>query len=92
MMPHHVPGNKTKEKNQRFHFKQRMLTRYGFEIYNTDIDKIIQIISKGESKVIRKQSRTFVVHQVPFNGKNIEVVYDKVRRTLVTVLPPKQGI
>ena len=90
-MTRHIPGNNKKEKNIKYHFKMRMLERYGEEVFNSDIDNIIAAISRGESKFIRKQSRTHSSHQVMFRDKLIQVVYDKVRKSLVTVLPPKNG-
>jgi len=77
----------SKRKNQTVHFKRRFLERYGVDPNHADRLQMIAQIQKGHSRLISAQSLRVSIHAIWFNGKRYPVVYDKIRKSLVTVLP-----
>ena len=68
------------------HFKKRMLSRFGLEITDDDIDDIVTMIQSGKSDIIEKQSRTKTLHQIKYKDMTINIVYDRERKLPVTAL------
>ena len=74
-------------KSLRFHTRRRFEERVGM-FYSKKLENIIvSNIQHGLSKHIKTQSRTRTIHDVSVRGKELRVVYDKQRGTIVTVLP-----
>lgn len=44
-------------------------------------------IQEGKAKLVRKESNRVGVFEVTLEGALVQVVYDKERKTIVTVLP-----
>ena len=67
------------------HFARRAAERYGeFQI---DVAAINRLIQSGQTTPILKESNTRSHHIVRWNGKDMKVVYDRARKTVVTALP-----
>lgn len=78
--------NLTKKQASRVHFKKRARQRYGIKLDSDDVQAIGDMIRRGESQFISKQSNTRTVHKVEFNGSEMIVVYDRLRKTPITAL------
>ena len=75
-----------KKKCQRKHAKRRALERYGIEYNEEDLRLIRKLISEGKSKST-KQSNRVRIHELEYMGENIKIVYDKIRKEIVSFLP-----
>jgi hypothetical protein len=67
------------------HFSRRAAQRYGE--FDIDVEAINRMIQDGRTSPIWKESNTRTHHLVEWNGKQMKVVYDKLRKTVVTALP-----
>ena len=75
--------------NIRFHFKRRLWERYGINISNRGIKDMLKMV--GPNTLIRDKSENRKVHRINYKGKEVLVVYDTKRKTLVTALTNEQG-
>lgn len=81
--------NKTdKKKAQKIHAKRRALQRYSIELNKSLHKDWIHQIQNGVAKFVERQSNRISVYEILVEGKIIPVVYDKIRKNIVTVLPP----
>lgn len=80
----------SKAKRQTSHFKRRARERFGIYFSKSDIDIIIKKIQNGEAKFIERSSNRVSVFTVWHNEQNLRVVYDKARKTLVTIMYNKK--
>lgn len=55
-----------------------------------DLNILAKKIKNGDSKCVERQSHRVTHHRVEYQDKQFTVVYDKVRQTVVTVLPDKE--
>lgn len=86
-MMHHRLKRMTKEKNQRYHAKVRMLQHYGKQITNYDLDRMAEIYRHSVDTVILvKQSNRIRKALIWYQGEAYPIVYDKTRNQIVTVL------
>ena len=76
-----------KYRSQRLHAKKRFLERCGIKLTTKDLDNLRSQIVDGNAELIRKQSNRVSVWKINFNGTEVEVVYDKNTKNIVTVLP-----
>ena len=79
--------NRDKQACQTTHFKRRFIERYGIDPNHAQRQQMIAQIQKGQSSLISAQSLRVSIHAVWFNGQRYPVVYDRQRKSLVTVLP-----
>ena len=77
----------SKNKAERLHFKKRMSERYGLDISRENIVRIVKIIQRNQSIFTIKQSNTRSIHFISYADRVIPMVYDKLRKELVTALP-----
>lgn len=77
----------SKARSQELHARQRFRERHGLEVSRADLDRIGALIRSGKSTVVERQSNRVVVHDVEYEGRTRRVVYDRHRKTIVTVLP-----
>lgn len=78
----------SKGKAQDRHASKRFLSRYDVELTIQLKNYLLKQIFRNESKVIDKQSNRVIIHEVKgFNDEKFQVVYDKHRKNIVTVLP-----
>lgn len=81
-----------KRDQERKHFKKRLLQRYNLTLTDTDCECLIGKIKnndKKEVKFLAKQSNRITVHLVVYKNTEIVLVYDKMRKQIVTALPPE---
>ena len=79
----------TKKQNQVFHAKRRAAERFGIEL-NKDLRKrIIRMIQTGRAQFVERYSHRRSRFIFKVDGVKMPVIYDKVRHTLATVLPPE---
>jgi hypothetical protein len=81
-----------KSRAQKAHAKRRLLERYGLTLSEKEIQSLIAQIHNNQAKFISRRSlrvATFdVVIYVGFpEQKTLRVVYDKIRKNIVTALP-----
>jgi len=81
----------TKKDAQKKHAQQRAKERYGVELNRKIINGLLLQIREGESTFIEKISNRVTKHLVVLDGKEIPVIYDKLRNTIVTFLSQAEG-
>lgn len=70
------------------HAKRRAAERYDLELNKDARREIVQKIQTNQAEFVHKQSNNRSLWKVNFQDKTLNVVYDKQRSTLCTVLPP----
>lgn len=73
--------------NQKKHARRRAAARYAVNLHDDAQERIVRSIQSGEARLIRRQSQRVGVYEVSHEGKKLPVVYDRKRKTLITVLP-----
>lgn len=81
-----MPNKKT-PKILNAHAKQRAKERYGVDLNHDDRNKIVGMIQKNEAEFVGKQSNNRTLWRVSYQDKSLNVVYDKARNSMCTVLP-----
>lgn len=79
--------NDDKSKTLIKHTKRRAKERYGLYLKENDIINIVSMIQKGKAKHVLTESLRVTIWHVNYLGKELKVVYDKKRKTLITALP-----
>lgn len=77
----------SKKKAQTIHFRRRMAQRHALAVTPADVRFIIHQIQCGQAVHIWDQSIRVKIKGVKLNGEWLVVIYDSIRKTLVTVLP-----
>tara|TARA_Y100000034_G_scaffold91156_1_gene109940 strand:+ start:1008 stop:1268 length:261 start_codon:yes stop_codon:yes gene_type:complete len=78
----------SKTKAQRIHAKKRFVERYGLDFTRHVRREFCRRIQKQEkARFIERQSTRVSVWDVEYEEKIYRVVYDKIRKSIVTVLP-----
>lgn len=86
-MRHVNSKRNSKEKNQRYHAKVRMLQHYGIQITNADLEKMAEIYRHNpDVAILYRPSNRIVKAAIPYKGTVYPIIYDKVRHQIVTVL------
>lgn len=80
---------KNKKSAQRFHTKKRAAQRYGLTLTTEKQQEIVRKIQNGDGWFLRAESKRITHWAIQYAGQTLPVVYDKARKELVTVLPPK---
>jgi len=70
------------------HAKKRAEERYGVKLNHEDRRQIVNMIQNKEAEYIGKQSNNRTFWRVNYQDKSLNVVYDKARSAMCTVLPP----
>lgn len=78
---------KTKKRCQRIHSKKRALERYNLVLNRFDFREIIKIIHSGKTLEAYSISNRVTVHKLIYADILLRVVYDKMRKEIVTFLP-----
>jgi hypothetical protein len=77
----------TKLQAERRHFKRRIEQRYGLSLNRKDLYNLSEIIARGLAQLVKQESFRVSVYDVPFkNNRIIRIVYDKMRKSVVTCL------
>ena len=77
----------TKKAAQRVHATRRAYERYGLDLHRRDIDALVRMIQRGNGVCIGKSSNRVTLWELEYAGNRLPVVYDRKRKTIVTVLP-----
>lgn len=80
-------GGQKKAHSQRIHAKKRALERCGVNLNRHDMRELVTSIQKGHFSLLEKQSNRVSVFKAKIDEEYYPVVYDRQRKTIVTVLP-----
>lgn len=83
-------NNYSKTKCQRLHAKKRASERYDLELNRKQLDQIVELIQTNQAFFIKRRSNRITLFQVYFEDQWLKVVYDSVRKNIVTFLPQKK--
>lgn len=88
IMENMVRNNKlNKTISQRIHAKRRIKQRLGITLTTEDLENIIYNIQiKRDCYFIDKQSNRVTRFFVNYKNKNFIAVYDKIRKSIITIL------
>lgn len=70
------------------HAKQRAEERYGISLNHDQRAEIVQMIQTNQAEFVGKESNNRTLWRVQFQDQSLNVVYDKARSSMCTVLPP----
>lgn len=86
-------GGVTKAKAQRIHAKRRALQREAVLLTRADMRLMVQQIQAGKATFVRRQSLRVTLWDVAFRDHPVpmRVVYDKLRKNIVTILPREEA-
>jgi hypothetical protein len=79
-----VKKHRKKSKDQDRHARERCKERFGVSL---DTNLLVSKIQKNQLSVICRQSLRLTVYRYEIAGQDAAVVYDKQRKTIVTVMP-----
>lgn len=82
----------SKKRAQQRHARQRFRERFGIELKPHVAQAIIRGIRDGKAKLVERQSLRVVVYRVSIEGKEMDIVYDRTRKTVVTALYPEAKV
>jgi hypothetical protein len=80
----------SKAEAERKHFKRRMIERLGVEINRQKLRELLELLHTGQLKFVHKQSNRISWFEAEIEGQIVHLVYDKDRKTFVTVLYPEK--
>lgn len=69
------------------HAKRRAEERYGLNLNKEARHEIVQMIQSNKAEFVGKQSNNRTLWRVQYQDQSLNVVYDKARSTMCTVLP-----
>jgi hypothetical protein len=69
------------------HAKKRAEERYGLNLNKEARHEIVQMIQTNQAEFVGKQSNNRTLWRVTYQDQPLNVVYDKARSTMCTVLP-----
>lgn len=75
-----------KGKAQKAHAKRRAMERFGVELTNKKFAAIVELIQGQKAKFLDRQSGHTTRWLIELEGREVIVVYDSKRHTLVTFL------
>ena len=83
-------GRGNKAKAQEIHARSRAVHRYGIELTPVVLGEWLGQIQSDTptARFLERQSHRITLWAVRHNGREVPVVYDKTRGTIVSVLPP----
>ena len=77
----------SKKKGQRSHAKQRAKSRFGIDLNQHQYQELIEKIQAGRVESSKRLSLRVTEHIIEYQGKEMKVLYDKQRKTIITFLP-----
>src|SRR5271156_5148513 len=83
----HVSDDKKTPKKLNAHAKLRAEERYGLNLNKEARNEIVNLIQTNQAEFVGKQSNTRTLWRVNYQAQSLNVVYDKARSTMCTVLP-----
>jgi hypothetical protein len=82
-----VPHDKKTPQKLNAHAKRRAEERYGLNLNKEARHEIVSMIQSNQAEFIGKQSNNRSLWRVQYHDQSLNVVYDKARSTMCTVLP-----
>ena len=79
---------RTKEWSQNRHARKRFQQRFGVILTKDLKTRILNLIHKGYASFVEKQSNRISLFDIEVEGQKIRVVYDKIRKNIVSALYP----
>jgi hypothetical protein len=76
-----------KKQSLRVHAKKRAKERYGLDLNRTQLQEIIGKCRNGSAKLLRHHSLRVREFLVAWQGLELRVLYDKLRKEIITFLP-----
>ncbi|CAH0348160.1 hypothetical protein [Aquabacterium sp. CECT 9606] len=73
---------------ERSHTKRRLAERYGLHVSSDDIFQMAKAIAHGQGTLIAHQNRRVDHWQLVYQGQPLRLVFDRLRRSIITALPP----
>lgn len=73
----------SKKKSVKKHFFKRSLERVGVLL---DEQELVRKIQNAELEFVERQSNRRTVFRTEYNGKKYRIVYDKLRKQIITIL------
>lgn len=92
-----------KKDQQKDHAKRRFAERLGIRFSQYLNDMLLNKIHTNQAKIVERQSNRITVYEVTFTPRpadmlnddpkelTVHIVFDRHRKTIVTVAPPGQG-
>jgi len=80
-------GPKKVKRRWKSHVKRRAEERYGVQLKDNDLKRIVGMIRKGKVISREKQTLTRDICVVELNGQKFRVIYSHTQKMLITVLP-----
>lgn len=81
-------GRMSKAKSQRRHARVRARQRFGIDLNEHKSREVVKTIQGGGAKFLHKESHRVSHFLTDIDGQSVEVVYDRVRKVIVTCLFP----
>jgi hypothetical protein len=78
---------RSKAKKQSRDARRRARERYALNLHQDAQQQIIRRIEDGEARFVRRESQRVSLWEVEHDGLRLPIVYDRKRKTIVTVLP-----
>ena len=75
-----------KAESQRIHAKKRAAERFGVELDDASINRIIQDIQSGKTECLYRRTNRISVHLIELAGRLAQCAYDKDRKQIVTFI------
>ncbi len=77
---------------QREHFKKRMFERYGITVNRTLYRDMVNMVQRSDGIFLGQQSNRLKVWRLFVHDQHITIVYDSIRKELVTATPPEEPV
>lgn len=82
---------RSKERDLARHVRERFSTRFDIVLTHALETFIIKQIENGKTTFIEKQSNRVSRHRIIVEDQEIDIIYDKNRRKLVTAMYPNES-
>jgi len=82
--------NRTKARAQFAHTARRLSERFDICMGKQLYGHFVRLIQEGSAEFVRKQSNRVTIWRTVHEEHGIILVYDKIRKTIVTAMPDKE--
>jgi len=69
----------------------RFAQRHGLTVITRELKEIARAIMSNKGEFVKRKSLRVSIFNVPFRGGQVTVYYDRLRHTILTVLPPEEN-
>ncbi|MGH6648456.1 hypothetical protein [Aquabacterium sp.] len=73
---------------ERSHTRLRLLERYELQATSAEIFEMAKLIAHGHATLVARQSRHVGHWRLAYKGRQLLLVFDRQRRSIITALPP----